>query len=234
MLTHLQPGLRSKEFPFDGDPVAVASGEGSVWVATKDVGRNTVLRVDPQTGAVSAAVRLPAEVPTSNLPNASIPEVRALAVGEGAVWVLTGGTEGSAVLRIDPATARITRARSFATHSTSSGLSIVAGEGAVWTVLPEPSNAKLVALEPSTLRVKGTRSSRSPGFGSGVETLAVGSGSIWWSNGDLGRLLRVDPRTYKVVSSIRITPQPDSWADFSPYAVAAAGDSVWVTVRVAP
>ena len=53
-------------------------------------------------------------------------------------------------MRIDPSTARITKAKSFATHSQSSGLSIVAGEGAVWTVLPEPGNAKLVALEPST------------------------------------------------------------------------------------
>jgi glutamine cyclotransferase len=234
LLTHLRPGLRSREFPFEGDPVAVASGEGSVWVATKDVGRNTVLRVDPQTGAVSAAVRIPSEIPTSNLPNANFPEIQGLAVGEGAVWVLTGGQEGTAVMRIDPSTARITKAKSFATHGGSSGLSIVAGEGAVWTVLPDTDTWKLVALEPRTLRLKGTRSSRLTGFGSGVETLAVANGSIWWNNGDLGTLLRVDPETYKIVSSTRITPQPDSWSDFSPYAVAAAGDSVWVTVRVAP
>jgi serine/threonine-protein kinase len=234
LLTHLRPGLRSREFAFDGDPVAVASGEGSVWVATKGVGRNTVLRVDPGTGAVSATVRLPSEVPTSNLPNANFPDVQALAVGEGAVWVLTGGQEGSAVMRIDPSTARITKAKSFATHGGSSGLSIVAGEGAVWTVLPDTDTWKLVALEPRTLRLEGSRSSRLTGFGSGVETLVAANGSIWWNNGDLGTLLRVDPRTYEVVSSTRITPQPDSWSDFSPYAVAAADDSIWVTVRVAP
>jgi DNA-binding beta-propeller fold protein YncE len=234
LLTHLRPGLRSREFPFDGDPVAVASGAGSVWVATKQVGRNTVLRVDPQTGAVLAAVRIPSEVPTSNLPDPSFPEVQALTVGEGGVWVLVGGAEGSTVIRIDPSTARITRSKSFASHGPTSGLSIVAGNGAVWTVLAGPGTAKLVALEPRTLRVKGTRPSRLTGFGSAVESLVVADDSIWWNNGDLGTLLRIDPRTYKVVSSIRITPQPDSWSDFSPYAVAGGGDSVWVSVRVAP
>jgi hypothetical protein len=234
LLTHLRPGLRSREFPFDGDPVAVATGEGSVWIATKEVGRNTVLRIHPQTGAVNAAVRIPSEVPTSELPNASFPEIQGLAVGEGAVWVLTSGSEGTAVVRIDPSTARIAKTKSFATHGGSSGLSIVAGEGAVWTVLAETDTWRLVALEPRTLRVKGSRSSRLTGFGSGVETLAVANDSIWWSNGDLGMLLRIDPRTYKVVSSVRITPQPDAWSDFSPYAVAAGGDSVWVSVRVAP
>jgi serine/threonine-protein kinase len=234
LLTHLRPGLRSREFPFDGDPVAVASGEGSVWVATKEVGRNTVLRINPETGAVSAAVRIPSEVPMSHLPDASFPEIQGLAVGERAVWVLAGGQEGSAVVRIDPSTARITKTQSFETHGGSSGLSIVADQGAVWTVLPETDIWRLIALDPRTLRVKGSRSSRLTGFGSGVETLAIANDSIWWSNGDLGTLLRVDPRTYKVVSSIRITPQPDSWSDFSPYAVAGGGDSVWVSVRVAP
>ena len=234
LLTHLRPGLRSREFPFDGDPVAVASGEGSVWVATKEVGRNEVLRVDPQTGAISATVRIPSKIPTSNLPDPSFPEVQALAVGEGAVWVLTGGFEGSAIMRIDPSTARITSTHSFATHQTAGLLSIVASNGTVWTVLPKTGTAKLVALEPRTLRVKGTRSSRMTGFASGIETLTAANDNIWWSNGDLGMLLRVDPRTYEVLSSTRITPRPDSWADFNPYAVAAAGDSVWVTVRVAP
>jgi YVTN family beta-propeller protein len=235
LLTHLRSGLRPQELPpLAGDPVAVALGGGSLWVATKQVGRNGVFRISPRTGRVTASVRLPAEVPTSGLLDANFPDVQSLAAGEGAVWVLEAGQEGTAVVRIDPASSRITGSNAFATHGQLSGSSMAVGHGAVWAVLPEQSRVKLVRVDARTLQVRAATTSRATGFGSGVQTLALDDEAVWWNNGDLGLLLRVDPVSGGIVSRIRITQELTSWADFGPYATTAGAGAVWLTVRVAP
>jgi YVTN family beta-propeller protein len=54
-------------------PVAVAYGEGAVWVA--NYGDGTVSRIDPLTQSVTQEIKVGAHV-------------SALAVGAGAVWVI--------------------------------------------------------------------------------------------------------------------------------------------------
>ena len=66
-------------------PVALAVGEGAVWVANRQDA--TVSRIDPATDAVTDTI------PVGKGPTA-------IAVGEGAVWVANGG-DGT-VSRIDP------------------------------------------------------------------------------------------------------------------------------------
>jgi streptogramin lyase len=70
-------------------PTAIAVGFGSVWVATVS---GSVARIDRETGAVQAAIDIPAPI--------------AIAAGAGAIWVASGSRPG--VLRsIDPATNRV-------------------------------------------------------------------------------------------------------------------------------
>ena len=94
--------------------------------------------------------------------------------------------------------------------------------------------AKLLVLDPQTLRVQRTLTTAVTGFGSNVGSLDLDVGAVWWNNGDVGTLLRVDISKRRLVSAIRITERPDSLADFEPYAVATGAGTVWLTVRVAP
>jgi DNA-binding beta-propeller fold protein YncE len=58
-----------------GDPVAVAAGEGGIWVANRET--QTVTRIDPRSDRVVATI------PIHNPP-------LAIAAGAGRVWVAVG------------------------------------------------------------------------------------------------------------------------------------------------
>ena len=93
-------------------PVAVAVGEGAVWVVNRQDAN--VHRIDPATNQVTDVV------PVARDPSA-------IAVGAGGVWV-TSGSEG-AVTRIDPATRR--RAETIKIQSRPSAIAVA--DGSVWT-----------------------------------------------------------------------------------------------------
>src|SRR4029077_11146819 len=95
----------------------VATGTGGVWVATGN--DNTLVQMHPGTGAVLATLPLPNEKdqPTT---------APAVAVGEGAVWVPSGGR----LFKVDPASGTI-----VAGHQLGFGHGLVdaaVGLGAVW------------------------------------------------------------------------------------------------------
>ncbi len=73
-------------------PLAVAVGDGSVWVVTS---RGNLMRVDPKQSQVIARIPMSAELPTL------------LAVGAGSVW--TANHIGYSVSQIDPHTNKILR-----------------------------------------------------------------------------------------------------------------------------
>jgi glutamine cyclotransferase len=107
----------------DGLMHGIVAGFGSMWVEASGGGDGRVLRLDPATGAVLAAIDVPAT--GDGGPN--------LAVGEGSVWVaLTDYEEGGAVrgrlVRIDPATNQITG--EIVVGRSAAG--VAAGFGAVW------------------------------------------------------------------------------------------------------
>jgi YVTN family beta-propeller protein len=76
-LTRIDPTTNSikEKLPIGGDPVAVAVGEGSVWIA--DAGRRAVLRVDPDSMQVIKRIRTGARP-------------RGIAIGDGVVWISAG------------------------------------------------------------------------------------------------------------------------------------------------
>ena len=202
------------ESQFDYDPVAVALGEGAVWVAANGLRGNAVLRISPSTGAILGRVPFRAGLGDA--------ELNDIAVGEDAVWVTTlGGT----LFRIDPATARVTG--SVRLSRVAYSLLVAVGDGSVW--VGDWQARRLVRIDPQTLQV--TRTIPQPGLDSG--DLAFGSGSVWWNGYAAGTIWRIDPRTGRIVSTIQVTP-PNSAVFGStlpnPSAIAAGAGSIWATV----
>jgi hypothetical protein len=96
---------------FNARSTAIAAGFGSVWSLTSDA----LVRIDPTSNSVVESV--PVTIP------------HALAVGEGAVWVVSGPGQVK-VLKIDPSTMR---ANPFVDLGTSVG-AIGVSAGYVWLV----------------------------------------------------------------------------------------------------
>ena len=125
---------------------------GALWVASEETG--TVTRLDPRTGAIVDPVNV------GNAPSA-------LAVGEGAVWVVNR-TDGTRVadrprheLGLDGASA------SAATRPRSRS-----GEGAVWVAGGE--DGTVARVDPD-----GPRKAQRFKTGSSPSALAVAGGSVW-------------------------------------------------------
>jgi YVTN family beta-propeller protein len=58
--------------------------------------------------------------------------------------------------------------------------------------------------------------------GTGAGGIAIGEGSVWVCNYVAGTVSRIDPKTNKVVATIKVGKSPAS--------VAATKDRIWVTV----
>jgi hypothetical protein len=88
------------------------------------------------------------------------------------------------------------------THVSSVG-PLTTGYGAVWIIGPgviyhvAPATARTVATIPA------------PGTGGKLSGIATGAGAVWaTSNGDHVGVYRIDPRTNRVTSFIRLQPTP--------------------------
>ena len=145
-----------------------------------------------------------AVVPTRTGPDAPIhlgSGPARLAVGEGAVWVLQGGS----LLKIDPQSNRLLAV----TPGIQDAASFAAGEGGVWI----PKGSKLLKLDPQT----GALVARIPVR---CENVAIGAGSVWATNPRKGTVSRINPRTGQIVATIDV--------DKSPMVLAVGEGAVWV------
>jgi YVTN family beta-propeller protein len=139
----------------------------------------------------------------------------------GALWVAS--LDSSAVLHIDPVTRKELSEVRVAVPPTG----LAAGYGAVWAAGAEPAGSGTtlqridpgfdVAAEP--IRLGGSR------YGSAEESVAMGEGSVWIAPGGVDPLLRVDPRTGKLVRRISLT-------SCCPSSVAVGAGAAWVADRV--
>jgi hypothetical protein len=138
----------------------------------------------------------------------------AVAVGYGAVWVVTRGARHNEVLRIEPATGKVTRRTSFPTSAPIDG--VAAGLGSVWVV--SSSTATLYRIDPRSARVTGQAD-----LGARAARPEVVFGELWVGLSDGGGdTVIVDPRTRTptVVAHLGCCP-PERGYD-------AAGDgSIW-------
>jgi hypothetical protein len=208
-LTRIWPGARGRrEHRLDFWPLAVAVGEGSVWVVGWRPAVPTLFRISPETGAVTGRVRL--------APDAGGDSV---AIGEGAVWV--GDSRNAVLQRIDPRSLAVTGRVDLGT----TGQRPVVGLGAVWVAVGD-GGGRLLRVNPATLRVDEVFSSYATRSG----TYAVGGGSLWWNDVGGGTVLRVDPATGRIVSTFRVTPTGPEGVGLMSTAIAVHGDRVWVAV----
>lgn len=199
-------------------PSTVAVGRGAVWVA--DSGRNVLFRVDPRRMGVVARIRFegrlwglaagpagvwvvrvptsgavtgpegPREIlridPASNRPAGQALQVGcdvALAVGSSSAWAVDNCS--GTLRRIDA------RTGAFAgpTVDVGGGAPVV-GEGAVWLA----NGTSVVRVDAARQRVVATIAVEG-------SSLAVGAGAVWVlaSDGRLGRVVRIDPRSNRII-----------------------------------
>jgi DNA-binding beta-propeller fold protein YncE len=201
-------------------PSDVAADESGVWVTLEhDPTAGEVVRIDPQTNAVTARIRV------QGWP-------RDVVVGEGAVWVFVltefdGETvEGGTLLRIDPGTntvaATLLRGELLAGGGTEIAPMIAVGEDAVWTWAQEwqPRFANVAVRIDA--RTNGITRERIP-----VDhffPFAVAEGGVWFigSTGDRATLSRLNATTLEVDRSVVIGITPiDAAFD-------QEGNRVWV------
>jgi streptogramin lyase len=149
-------------------PHAIAVGEGAVWVI--GFWNDTVTRIDPATDRVVAAIKLSLPYEVAPGDRAFIPSD--VAVGEGAVWVVTGR---GAVARLDPVTNEVAAVIELPRVTITGG--IAAGEGAVWVA----GNVSGVhRIDPATNLVTATIPVfRGEDAALAVEEVVVGGGAVW-------------------------------------------------------
>jgi hypothetical protein len=148
-----------------GQAVAVAVGEGAVWVLLE---QGTLLRVDPDRHRVTGRVEL--GVTGQGRP------VGPLAVGAGAVWV--GTREGTVTARIDPVRLRVT--------ARFGGFTVAVAHGVLWSYccLRGDKMMGFGRTDARTLRpyppllVTDASGRRQP-----VGLLAVGADAVWTTRG---------------------------------------------------
>jgi DNA-binding SARP family transcriptional activator/streptogramin lyase len=145
----------------------------------------------------------------------------AVAVGERAVWVTNAGD--ASISRISLSDGSVQRV--------PVGLppgGIVTGFGSVWLTPGSTSNT-IWRLNPETRQVDGIIDvggslaiGERAGYGQSPFGLTVGPDAVWATLPETGTVVRIDPRTNKVVKRIRL--------GFKPHGIVVGPDAVWVAV----
>jgi streptogramin lyase len=179
----------------------IAFGEGAAWTLTENPGalggegpsRLTLRRIDPRRGAVEAFLRLRGRGDTR------------LAAGAGAVW-LADPSDGT-LRRVDLASREHVVTRPFGRSGEPTAIAL------------ERERAWVIANDRGQVRAVGARSGRvlerldvSPG---GLADVEAAFGSVWVATGEAGTVVRVDPRSRRVVARIRVGFANDLAADDS-------------------
>ena len=194
------------------DPVAVAVGEGAVWVLGKDIGTNVIVKVDPRAGRVVARTTVArGEVVTD------------LGVGEGGVW-FTDWVNEETLSRLDPATLRIT-----GRIDTPGDDALAVGDGSVW--LGDMETGFVTRIDPTTMRIVKRAAIVHRGNFTKVD-VAVGGGAVWFGNLQARQVFRLDPRSLAVTARTDIAPPDPTHGEYGagPVGIVAGPDGAWVAV----
>jgi DNA-binding beta-propeller fold protein YncE len=226
-----------EEFLLDSSPLAVAANDRAVWVLESvapqgrcplfwDWGRrplpasrsDAVVRFSPSTGRVVARVLLGRCGISTGVTH-----------DERSVWVFA--MDFSELFRLDSRTLRVTGDAALGSGSTAAaggGGVPASGGGAVW-VHAIDDGGRLVGVDPTTLRT--TR--RIPSVPGRYGSIVYGRRSLWWNDPREGVVLRFDPDTGKIVSSVRVAPESSGRRQLRSSAIATGAGAVWVTVTPA-
>jgi serine/threonine-protein kinase len=155
--------------PQPSDIVGRGDGSGGIWVANS--GDRSVSRIRPAAGVVRPRAIAVGFRPLS------------VAAGDGKVWVmgLTGGLR-----EIDPRTAR--PGRSIDLGGPINAYAVAAGLNAVWIVIGTKGSVRRIGFDATGATRRSTISA-----GAGARDIAIGFGSAWVANSDVGTVLRLAP-----------------------------------------
>jgi ABC-type branched-subunit amino acid transport system substrate-binding protein len=186
-VTRIDPETKKvvKRFRMRRTPTAIAAGAGAVWVESE----GTLSRVDPGTGDVTSAVKLPDAGYPGDLPffNWGFNQI---AVGAGAVWAIN---PDRTVSRIDPDSGR-----HVATIDVDAA-TIAAGKEGVWVIRGDDTLA-IAPIDPRTNRV-----GRSIRLGAqSLSAVAVGGGYVWASAEGDGLVWRIEPGRNPIERTINV------------------------------
>jgi streptogramin lyase len=129
-----------------------------------------------------------------------------LALGEGALWLLSGDS----VSRIDLDTNQVVASIPVGEFR----VDLTTGYGAVWAAASGIVNR----IDPQTNQVSVTIT---PALSLELNGIAAGAGSVWVSSAEEETIFRIDPGTNQVIAAIQV--------DLSSQQIAVTEDAVWVT-----
>ena len=237
VLTRVRMDGGRQEFLLDSAPLAVTASDTAVWVLGSfapqgrcplfwDWGRrplpasrsDTVLRFSPSTGRVLARVLLHRCGISTGVTS-----------DQRSVWVFA--MDFSELIRLDSRTSRVTKIAQLGSGAAGpggGGGAPASGGGAVW-VHAIDQGGRLVGVDPKTLRTTRTIPSVPGRYGS----IVYGRRSLWWNDAREGVVLRFDPDTGKIVSSVRVAPESSGRRRFHSSAITTGAGAVWVTVTPA-
>lgn len=202
-------------------PMPAVAGGGAIWVA--NAGDGTVSRIDPVQARVVATITVGDRQEFTrrdectggvHIPRSTSFTVRAcdvpssIAFGAGALWAAKN--ESNELVRIDPATNRVTDTIAIGAKAWA----VAATDQAVWVT--DWDNDALIHVDPTTRRVVG----RVEDLSHGPSEMSLTPDAFWVLNHRSGTLTRHDLRSGAPVKVIEIGPDPES--------VTPIGAEVWV------
>ena len=176
-------------------PCCIVVAGNAVWVGNhRDV---SVQRIDPTTDTASPPIVVAKPAGASGGGS----NLSGLVTDGKALFAIDGGAAERSATRINP----VTHARIVVRLGNVRVLpfSIAVAGGSVWVTSNE--DAKLWQLDPTTLALRSTTSFANAGpLGTIQLNLVAASPSALWAVDDESNVLRIDPRTRKIVKSLRI------------------------------
>jgi DNA-binding SARP family transcriptional activator len=175
-------GRVEADVPIGGHPVAIAAGEGAIWVANSD--QETLVRIDPKTKQVTS-IGLGTDVAD-------------VAVGFGSVWV--AGGNGETLTRIDPdqnapeAPIDLGKVNQLAPQPV---FLVATGAGSVWIT----RGNTLMRIDPETNEARAWFRVNRP------QGLAAGAGAVWVTQQN-EHVLRIDATTPKLTADEDLSELP--------------------------
>ena len=199
-------GKQQASVPTKDVYLAMEAGHGALWAAEASDGQypDTLLRIDPVTGAVAfrAAAPEPGLKPESSL-----------AVTDTAVWGIVGdfGTpDDRRLTSFDPRTGEVLEI----VPAPEAANSVRGGFGSLWV---STSQRTVVRIDPAD----GTEQAVIE-TGSGSGFLTVTEDAVWVLNGGDGTVSRIDPETDEVVATVQVSEGSISGGD-----IVGDDGSVW-------
>jgi DNA-binding SARP family transcriptional activator len=180
-----QTGRIEAAVPIGGHPLAIAVGEGGVWVANAD--QQTLVRIDPKTKETTS-IGLGTDVAD-------------VAVGFGSIWVAGGnGENGGTLIRIDPRTNAPEAPIDLGTVDPLAPqpvFLVATGAGSVWIT----RGNELMRIDPDTNEARPWFRVKRP------QGLAAGADAVWVTQAN-EHVLRIDATTPKITAEEDLSELP--------------------------